>query len=103
MAQSIQGFRTYDLALQLHQACKAIQLPGYLKDQLLRASSSVALNLAEGSGKPSKRDRVRFYAITLGSLREVQACADLEGLDALKPQLDVLVQVTCFRSPVRMP
>jgi four helix bundle protein len=90
MAQSIQGFRTYDLALQLHQACKAIQLPGYLKDQLLRASFSVALNLAEGSGKPSKRDRVRFYAIALGSLREVQACADLENLESLKPQLDVL-------------
>jgi hypothetical protein len=38
----------------------------------------------------SERDRVRFYAIALGSLREVQACADLEGLDSLKPQLDVL-------------
>jgi four helix bundle protein len=46
--------------------------------------------LAEGSGKPSQRDRLRFYAITLGSLREVQACADLEDLEQLKGPLDVL-------------
>jgi four helix bundle protein len=90
MTQSIQGFRTYDLALALHAACKKVQVPSYLRDQLLRASSSVVLNLAEGSGKQSKRDRVRFYGIALGSLREVQACADLEGLESLKPQLDVL-------------
>jgi four helix bundle protein len=90
MALLIQGFRTYELALLLHKSCKHLHLPGYLKDQLLRASSSIVFNLAEGSGKPSKRDRVRFYAIALGSLREVQACADLEDLEQLKGPLDVL-------------
>jgi four helix bundle protein len=44
----------------------------------LRASSSVALNIAEGYGKPTARDRAKYFAIALGSAREVQAVADLE-------------------------
>src|SRR4051794_9623514 len=87
---SIQGFRSYELALSVHSACKELKVPTYLRDQLLRASSSVVLNLAEGSGKPTKKDRIRFYAIALGSLREVQACADMEQLDSLKSALNIL-------------
>lgn len=70
-------FRTYQLAVEFHDACRAVKMPGYLKSQLLRASSSIALNLAEGSGKPTGRDKVRFYSIALGSLRECQAALDL--------------------------
>ncbi|MCM2279754.1 MAG: four helix bundle protein [Oligoflexia bacterium] len=70
-------FPTYNLAVQFHQACRSAKMPGYLKSQLLRASSSVALNLAEGSGKDSPRDQQRFYSIAMGSLRECQAALDL--------------------------
>jgi len=73
-------FRTYELAVALYRLCKEIALPHYLKDQLLRASSSVALNLAEGSAKPSQKDKLRFYHIALGSLRETQAILDLEPI-----------------------
>lgn len=52
-------------------------LPAYLRDQLLRASSSVALNLAEGSAKPTRKDQLRYYYIALASLRESQAALDL--------------------------
>ena len=76
---SLQTFRTYNLAVEFHRACKALRLPGYLKDQLLRSSSSVALNVAEGSAKPTAPDQRRFYAIALGSLRESQAALDLLG------------------------
>ena len=44
----------------------------------MRATSSVALNLREGSAKPSPKERRRFYLIAFASLREVQAIADLE-------------------------
>src|SRR5688572_20011023 len=74
---SLKNFRSYQLAVGLHQECLKIELPKYLRDQLLRASSSVALNLAEGSAKPTVRDRVRHYNIAFGSLREVQAILDL--------------------------
>lgn len=70
-------FRTYQLAVEFHRSCHSARMPAYLKTQLLRAASSIALNLAEGSGKPTARDRARFYAIALGSLRECQAALDL--------------------------
>lgn len=73
-------FRTYQLAVQFHRACRSAKMPGYLKTQLLRAASSVALNLAEGSGKPTARDQLRFYSIAMGSLRECQAALDLAPL-----------------------
>ena len=54
-----------------------MKLPRYQADQLQRASLSVCLNLAEGSGKSSVKDRRRFYEIALASHREVQALIDL--------------------------
>ncbi len=73
----LSNFRTYQLAVQFHRSCQEIRLPGYLKDQLLRASSSIALNLSEGSAKPARKDQLKFYFIALGSLRECQAALDL--------------------------
>ncbi|MEQ1876664.1 MAG: four helix bundle protein, partial [Bdellovibrionia bacterium] len=72
-------FRTYQLALSLHKECEKLHIASYLKDQFLRASSSVVLNLAEGSAKPTVKDRAKFYRIALGSLREVQAILDIVG------------------------
>jgi four helix bundle protein len=45
----------------------------YIKDQLERATLSIVLNLAEGSGKPTKAEKRRFYSIALGSVREAEA------------------------------
>ncbi|MCB9083614.1 MAG: four helix bundle protein [Bdellovibrionaceae bacterium] len=74
-------FRTLDLAVEFCQKVKLLKLPIHLRDQMLRASSSVALNLAEGSGKPSAKDKRRFYSISLGSLRECQAILRIEDID----------------------
>ena len=46
-----------------------------LGDQLRRASSSISLNIAEGSGKFNK-DARRFYAIARGSALECAAIYD---------------------------
>ena len=54
-----------------------LRVPAHLKGQLQRASSSVALNLAEGSAKPSPRERAKFYRISLGSFRECEAILQL--------------------------
>ncbi|PWU17385.1 MAG: hypothetical protein C5B49_08975, partial [Bdellovibrio sp.] len=45
------------------------------------ASSSVALTLAEGSGKRTPVDQRRFYAIAYGSFRECLAIIELEKLN----------------------
>lgn len=41
-----------------------------LSGQLLTAVTSVAANIAEGYGRPTAADRIRFFAYALGSLRE---------------------------------
>ena len=46
-------------------------------EQLRRASSSVALNFAEGCGHQSPRQRRRFFAIARGSVSEVAAAVDV--------------------------
>ena len=51
---------------------------GDVRDQLERASTSIALNIAEGNGKYSAKDRCRFFDTAHGSALE---CA--VGLDIL--------------------
>ena len=84
------NFRTYQLSTQLYQAAKTMKLSHPLQDQLIRAASSISLNLMEGSAKPTAKDRAKFYRISLGSLREVQALIDLEReeLEALSQLAD---------------
>jgi four helix bundle protein len=47
------------------------------KDQLDRASTSIPLNIAEGNGKFSARDRARFFEMARGSAVECAACLDV--------------------------
>jgi four helix bundle protein len=47
------------------------------RDHLERAGDSIALNIAEGNGKFSRRDRARFFQIAHGSALESAACLDL--------------------------
>lgn len=46
-------------------------------DQLDRASTSIALNIAEGNGKFSKKDRCRYLDIARSSALESAACLDV--------------------------
>jgi four helix bundle protein len=48
-----------------------------LANQLKRASSSIALNFAEGCGRTSPKDRVRFFTIARGSAKEVAMIFDV--------------------------
>ncbi len=45
--------------------------------QLDRASTSVALNIAEGNGKYTPPDRCRYFEIARGSALESAACLDV--------------------------
>lgn len=46
-------------------------------DQLDRASTSIPLNIAEGNGKFSKKDRCRYFDIARSSALESAACLDV--------------------------
>ena len=55
----------------------------HVNDQLSRASFSVVLNIAEGSGRATNPDRKRFFVISRSSVFECVAILDVmhdEGL-----------------------
>jgi four helix bundle protein len=49
----------------------------WLRDQLQRASSSIALNIAEGCARYARPDKAHFYRIARGSAMECAAVLDL--------------------------
>ena len=54
------------------------------RDQLLRASQSIPLNIAEGKGKGTNADRRRFFEIARGSVLECASIQDcLEACEVL--------------------
>jgi four helix bundle protein len=55
----------------------AISAKAAAKDQLDRASTSIPLNIAEGNGKFSAKDRARFLEMARGSALECAACLDV--------------------------
>jgi four helix bundle protein len=72
------------------------------KDQLDRASTSIPLNIAEGNGKFSAKDRARFLEIARGSAFECAAALDvlvarklatIEQIETAKDNLVRIVQM----------
>ena len=55
----------------------AVEARAAVKDQLDRAATSVPLNIAEGNGKFSRRDRARYFDIARGSAVESASCLDV--------------------------
>lgn len=88
--QTQNKFRTLELAKNFYQECQKIELSGAARNQFARASLSIVLNLAEGSGKPTNRDRKRFYFISYGSLREVATILSVSSITYLDKQIDCL-------------
>jgi four helix bundle protein len=70
--------RAFEQAVAFYRLARKVQLPAFLKLQLQKAASSIALNLSEGSGKVGTADRRHFFVIAMGSIRECQAIAALE-------------------------
>ncbi|MBI2024820.1 MAG: four helix bundle protein [Candidatus Harrisonbacteria bacterium] len=53
------------------------QINSYIRDQLRRASISIVINIAEGSGKFSKADKRSFYTTARGSTYECVSLLEL--------------------------
>jgi len=74
-------FKALDLAVEFYDRLSGVDAKGNLEDQLLRAGSSVALNLSEGNAKGSAKDKRHFFHVAYGSLRECQTNFRLLKID----------------------
>lgn len=72
-------FRTLELAIQFNQKVEQVKIKGHLRDQLLRACTSIALNLSEGNAKQSVKEKKRYYQTAYASLKECQTIFRLIG------------------------
>ena len=76
-----QNLEVYKKAKAFHLKCKDLiksqKLDNYAKDQLGRASFSIILNIAEGSGKFSKPDRRSYFTNARASVFECVAILDI--------------------------
>ena len=73
-----------------------------LADQLRREAISIPSNIAEGSGRPSTKERVRFTEIAYGSLMEAYnqlllagdlGYIDVARIEALKPDFEEVAKM----------
>ena len=68
-------------------------------DQLDRASTSIPLNIAEGTGKYTGKDKCRYYDIARGSTLECAACLDVLFIkkkisyELIEKGKDILVEI----------
>src|SRR6266536_4829522 len=69
----------------------AISAKAAAKDQLDRASTSIPLNIAEGNGKFSAKDRARFLEMARGSALECAACLDVLLVRKLASEQQVIL------------
>ncbi len=85
------NFKTYQLALNFYRDCKKLSITDrVLRDQFRRASLSIVLNIAEGYGRASMKDRKKFYVIAFGSLRETQCLLEILENQEMKQRADHL-------------
>jgi four helix bundle protein len=84
----------YHVALELQCMANTLvpSVNRVLRDQFERASLSVILNLAEGCGRVSRRQRRYHFGVARGSATECAALADVLRLRRLAPAGE------CFRA-----
>lgn len=75
-------FRTLDLAIEFYEKTEKLEIKGNLRDQLLRASSSISLNLSEGNAKRTEKEKKRYYHTAYASCQECKTILRLAKLNA---------------------
>ncbi|QQR83458.1 four helix bundle protein [Candidatus Peregrinibacteria bacterium] len=110
-------FPVYQDSLRFRRAIKDLVKTKFPKDeqfvlapQILRATDSIILNIAEGSDRKTDKDFAHFLNLSLTSLNEVVACFDLalsdqyitseEHSELLLKAEAVANQLTAFRKSI---
>jgi four helix bundle protein len=74
-------FRTLDLSVEFYELSEKSDLQGNLRDQLLRAASSISLNLSEGNAKRTEKEKKRYYHTAYASCQECKTILRLAKLN----------------------
>jgi four helix bundle protein len=84
------NLRVYGLAKNFYFDILSLKISKHLKDQLLSAASSIALNISEGAGRVGRGDKRRFFNIAYASGKECFAILELSRIEdpKLLDQLD---------------
>jgi four helix bundle protein len=98
-----QKLNVYQVSLEFNDwvghLLTSVQAKAAAKDQLNRAATGIALNIAEGNGKFYPRDRARFFDTARGSAVESAASLDvlaprkLTTVDRIGPAKEQLLQI----------
>lgn len=98
--------KVYQLALEFnkyaHNICSKLEPRSDIKSQLDRASNSIILNIAEGNGKYSKKDRCRYFDIAVGSSFECAGCLDILSIRNLITTEDLKVGKLMLKELISM-
>jgi four helix bundle protein len=68
----MKNFKTLDLAVEFFDLIEKLGVTGPLREQIIKSSSSISLNLAEGNAKYSVKEKRRFYQTAYASLKEAE-------------------------------
>ena len=91
------------------------QLPAYLRSQLGRAALSILLNIVEGCGRITGKDKAHFYVIARGSVFEVTAllrftlkvesnCKGTDQIESLEADLEAISKMLyALIKPTKIP
>ena len=95
-------FRAYNEALALARMVRRLGVTGNLRDQLVRATESVVLNLAEGACDATRAQKTRYFGISRASLWEAGAAIDLVALtgENVQPIAAAIAALDCALRPL---
>ena len=87
--------RVYEVLMRVAQRVPDLiaRLPkgeGYIVDQFKRALASGILNLTEGNGRASPRERRRFFDIAIASIAETASAVDIMLAYRLIPEAEAV-------------
>lgn len=77
-------FRALDLSVEFYELSEQSDIKGLLRDQLLRAASSISLNLSEGNAKRTEKEKKRYYHTAYASVQECKTILKLAKVNEPK-------------------